>query len=148
METQSYRVKPSMLIILLQRIFQVRVLETEISLYAGAPASFIIKVDVRPLFVLISSDLGFFVTLKPSHVLLVKSPALLFELPRCKILLIGALRVVEDKEQRVRSKFLKNLWVLKDCRWRRRIRRGCGVRVLRCVSPGAFIVCRRRGHSK
>ena len=100
--------------ILLQGILEVRVFKAEIRLDSRAPSSLVIEVNVRPLFVLVSGDLGFLVALEPSHVLLVETPALLLEFTRRKILLVGSLRIVEDKEKSIGPKLFKYLGVLKN----------------------------------
>ena len=118
---------------LLQRILQEGVLEAEVLLDSRAPAGFVIKVNVRPLFVLICCDLWFLVALEPSHVLFVKAPALLLQLASSKILLVRALSVVKDEKQAVRSELFKHRWIVKDRRRRRRVRHGSRVRILRRV---------------
>lgn len=99
---------------LLQGILEVRVFKAEIRLDSRAPSSLVIEVDVRPLFVLVSGDLGFLVALEPSHVLLVETPALLLEFTSRKILLVGSLRIVKDKEKRIGPKLFEYLGILKD----------------------------------
>ena len=83
---------------LLQRIFQIRIFESEICLNTGTPTCFIVEVHIRSLFVFVRGYLWFLVALEPSHVFFVKPPALLLQLPSGKILLICALCVIEDEE--------------------------------------------------
>ena len=64
-----------------------------------APARLVVKVHVGALLVLVRGDLGLLVPLEPGEVLLVVPPALLLELPRGEVLLVGALLVVEDEEE-------------------------------------------------
>lgn len=135
--------------ILLQRIFQVRILKAEILFDARAPSRFVIKVNVSSLLVLVSRNLWFFVTLEPGHVLLVKPPTLFLERPRRKVLLVGALGIVKNKEQTIRSKLIKDGRVVENCGRRHGIGRRCWVRVLRGILAGTILLdrvrrCRKR----
>src|SRR6266536_62706 len=60
------------------------------------PCTLIIKESICPLLEFLSDCLGFLVPLKPSLILLVESPALIFECFGSKVLLVRSLLVVED----------------------------------------------------
>ena len=79
-------------------VFQKHVLEFEVLLHALTPPSFVIEVHISPLFELIVRGLGLFVSLKPGHILGVEAPAVLTELSRSHVLLIGPLLHVEGEE--------------------------------------------------
>lgn len=108
--------------ILLQGVFQVRVLESKVGLDSCAPTSLVVKIDVRSLFVLVRRDLGFFVALEPSHVLFVESPTLLLQFTSRQVLLIGSLRIVEYEEETVRSQLFEHSWIVKKSRRRGGVR--------------------------
>jgi len=131
---------------LLQRVLQIGVLESEVSLDPSAPACFIIEVNVCSLLILIGGDLGFFMTLKPSHIFFMKAPTLLLELTRGQILLVRPLGVVENEEKSISSELLEDVGVLEDRRRRGRIRSRRRVRVLRRIGPGTFVVRGRGGN--
>lgn len=72
-------------------------------------------------------------SLEPGEVLLVVSPQLLLELTRGEVLLVGALLVVEDEEQRVRVELGEDGRVLENWGWQLREGGRRRVRVLRRV---------------
>ena len=134
---------------LLQRIFQIRVLKAEILLDASAPSRFIIKVHVSSLLVLVCRNLWFFMALEPGHVFLVKPPTLFLKRPSRKILLVGALRIVENKEKTIRSEFIKDSRVVENCGRCAGIGRRRGVRVLRGILARTILLeCIRRGRER
>lgn len=98
----------------LQRVFQEGILEPKVRFDSLTPAGLVVKVHVRALLVLVRRDLGLFVPLEPRHVLLMVPPALFLELSSCKILLIGTLRIVKDKEQTIGTELFKDGGVIKD----------------------------------
>ena len=66
-----------------------------------ALTALVVEVHVRALFVIITGDLWLFMSLKPSHILLVKAPRLLLQLLGSKELLIASLLMVESEEKGV-----------------------------------------------
>jgi hypothetical protein len=85
---------------------------------------------------------------EPNLVLCVKAPALTSQLASSKELLVSSLCVVKDKEQTVNSELFKDGRILEQSRWRRRIRIGNWVRILRRVLTRALVVARSRSSHK
>eukprot|EP01136_Pigoraptor_vietnamica_P030773 Opistho-1_new@8644 len=114
-------------------VFKIAVLERKLALLPLAPARLVVEIDVRALLVLVADVLRVVVALEPRQVLLVEPPALLLELSRSQVLLVRALLVVEDKEERVRVELVKVRGVLEHRRRHLRVVRRRRVRVLRDV---------------
>ena len=81
------------------------------------PCTLVVEEAICPLLVLFRDLFGLFVPLKPCLVLLVESPALILERLCCETLLISALTVVENVEQRVclHPSTLVECRVIKQC---------------------------------
>jgi len=80
-------------------IAQESVLEYERALLSRRPTALPIKVEVDALLIVIGDDLRFTCSLKPSQVLLMKSPGLFLQLLSGQILHIGSRTVIEDVEE-------------------------------------------------
>ena len=83
-------------------VLKVYELKTKRTLEQLAPARLIVKVNIRPFFVVVGCNLRLLVPLKPGHVLLVEPPRVLLELFRRQVLLKSPLLIVESKEEGVR----------------------------------------------
>lgn len=82
-------------------IIQELILELELALLSLAPSSLIVEIYIRALFVFGRNFCWLFVTLEPREIFFVVPPVLSFQLFGGEVLLIGALLIVEDEEQRV-----------------------------------------------
>lgn len=98
-------------------LFKVSILKSEFCFLSLAPSSFIVKVHICALFVVVCDLFGFLMPLKPCEVLLVVPPRLFLQLTCSKVLLIGALLIVENEEQCIRVEFLKDGGCFKDGQW-------------------------------
>lgn len=79
-------------------VFQEPVFKGEVFLFSLAPI-FIVKVDVRALFIFIGDRLWFFMPLEPHHIFGVKSPRLFFKCLSSQVLGFSAFHIVKDKEE-------------------------------------------------
>lgn len=82
-------------------IFKVLVLKLELALLSLAPPGLVVEIYIRALLVFWRDFCWLFVTLEPREIFFVIPPVLPLQLFRGKVLLIRALLVVEDEEQRV-----------------------------------------------
>ncbi len=122
-----------LLIFLNQLIFQVGISEREVILDTLAPATFKIEVDVRSLFLFLVEALGAVVALEPGRELLVEPVAVALQLLRGQVVLVRALLVVEDEEERIGLELLEQLRI--------REARGHFLRVVRrrCLRVGGDV---------
>jgi hypothetical protein len=88
------------------------------------PCALVVEEPVGPLLIILGDCLWLFMPLEPCLVLLVESPALRLQRFGGKILLKGALLVVEGIEQRVRFYPLVQSWVIEYGQWLLRVVRG------------------------
>lgn len=103
---------------------------------SNLPGALVIEETVRTLLIFFRYRLGLLVTLKPSLVLLVEAPALVFQRPSCQVLLVASLLIVEDVKERVGIDPRVEPGVVE---YRQRLLREPGLRVeldVRLVTPG------------
>ena len=79
-------------------ILEVTILKSEAFLLPLTPF-LVIKVDVSPLLVFVGDSFGFFMALEPHHVLGVKTPRLLLQRLRSRILGTCSFLIIEDEEE-------------------------------------------------
>mmetsp|Transcript_30789 Transcript_30789/g.101024 ORF Transcript_30789/g.101024 Transcript_30789/m.101024 type:complete len:256 (-) Transcript_30789:1388-2155(-) len=111
------------------------ILEGEVGFDALAPAGLVIKVHVSSLLKLVCRHLRLLMALEPGHILLVVAPALLFQFLCSKILLVGSLLIVENKEKCVSAKLFEDLRVVEGRRGRRRKGWRCGIGISGHILP-------------
>jgi len=105
----------------LRFIFEKLVLEGEVRFNALAPAGVMVKIDIGAALIVGGCQPRLLVTLEPCKVLGVVPPRQLFQLLRCKVLLVGALLVIEDEEERVQIILLKHRMIVVVAIWLCRI---------------------------
>lgn len=89
----------------------------------GRGTALVVEVDVGSFLVFICCYLGFFMTLEPRHVLLVKAPRVLLELLGRQTLLVSALLEVEHEEEGVHRKAFEEKGIFGLRRVQRRVRK-------------------------
>lgn len=98
-------------------VFEEFIGKLEVSLPSIHPCALVIEEAIGSLLELLRDSFGFFVSLKPSLILFMESPRLIFQGLGREVLLICALLVIEDVEQRVGVNARVEPGVVEDRQW-------------------------------
>ena len=126
---------------------------TTTKIMTNLPCALIIKEPICPLLEFLCDCLGFLMSLEPSLVLLVEPPALVLERFGREKLLVRALSVIKQVEQRIGVDPPRIIQprIVEDGQWLLRVVDGCVIRALRLVMTRLLGVrrfrtgCERRG---
>ncbi len=109
-------------------------------MYSTSLTALVVEVHVSPLLVLVRWQIWFFMSLKPGHVLFMKSPRKLFQLFRRQILLITSLLIVKGQEQCVdRKSSFEESRVIKNWQWSGGKWGGGWVRASRSIANNSLV---------